>query len=149
MTASAEKTRPPLSFEMRVNAAPAVVFDAIFREPKSWLCRDASMDLQVGGRMRLCWPDGCCEGQFVQFEPGTAARFSWRMEGDDLPETMVVVRTEAAGPNLTALELEHYGFGVGPDWDMLYVGAARAWAGYLKNLRAVLEAGVDLREADE
>jgi hypothetical protein len=31
----------------------------------------------------------------------------------------------------------------------LYVGAARAWAAYLKNLRAVLETGVDLREDDE
>ena len=47
------------------------------------------------------------------------------------------------------MELEHYGFGVGPDWDELYVGAARAWAAYLKNLRAVLEAGIDLREPDE
>jgi hypothetical protein len=71
------------------------------------------------------------------------------MEGDALPETMVVVSMEAAGPAETALELEHYGFGMGPDWDAMYVGAARAWAAYLKNLRAVLETGVDLREADE
>ena len=149
MKITAERTRPPLVYQARVNAAPDVVFDAFFREPRRWLCREASMDPQVGGRMRLCWPDGCCEGQFVQYEPNSVARFSWRMQGDKLPETMVVVRTEAAGPNQTALELEHYGFGVGPDWDGLYVGAARAWAGYLKNLRAVLEAGVDLREADE
>jgi hypothetical protein len=32
---------------------------------------------------------------------------------------------------------------------MLYVGVARAWAAYLKNLRAVLETGTDLREDDE
>jgi hypothetical protein len=67
-----------------------------------------------------------------------------------LPDTMVVVHTDPGdAPEETAFELEHYGFGVGPDWDPMYVGAARAWAGYLKNLRAVLEAGVDLREADE
>jgi hypothetical protein len=70
------------------------------------------------------------------------------MEGDALPETMVVLSLEEDADR-TALELEHYGFGVGPDWDVQYVGAARAWAAYLKNLRAVLEAGVDLREADE
>src|SRR5438270_537112 len=69
--------------------------------------------------------------------------------GDAVPETMVVVRMDADGSDGTVLELEHYGFGVGPDWDPLYVGAARAWAAYLKNLRAVLEAGVDLREPDE
>jgi uncharacterized protein YndB with AHSA1/START domain len=146
---TSEKTRPPLVFQSRVKAPAAAVFDAFFREPRRWLCREASIDLQVGGRLRLCWPDGCFEGRFVQVEPDSVARFSWRMEGDALPETMVVVRTEPAGQHQTALELEHYGFGVGADWDGLYVGAARAWAAYLKNLRAVLEAGVDLREADE
>jgi uncharacterized protein YndB with AHSA1/START domain len=103
----------------------------------------------VGGELRVCWPDGCFEGRFMQCEPPTLARFSWQLQGDGLPETMVVVRTDPADAGETALELEHYGFGVGPDWDAMYVGAARAWAGYLKNLRAVLETGVDLREADE
>jgi uncharacterized protein YndB with AHSA1/START domain len=144
-----EKTRPPLVFQSRVRAPAAAVFDAFFREPRRWLCRDASIDLQVGGRLRLCWPDGCFEGRFLQCEPDARARFSWRMEDDALPETMVVVTMQPAGPEQTELELEHYGFGVGPDWDGMYVGAARAWAAYLKNLRAVLEAGVDLREADE
>ena len=147
--AAREKTRPPLIFQSRVKAPPQAVYDAFFREPSKWLCRDAIIDLRVGGELRLCWPDGCFEGRFVQYEPCSVARFSWRMQGDSLPETMVVVRTDSVGADQTALELEHYGFGVGPDWDALYVGAARAWAAYLKNLRAVLEMGVDLREPDE
>jgi uncharacterized protein YndB with AHSA1/START domain len=148
--ASPEKTRAPLIFQSRVQATPAVVFDAFFREPVRWLCREASIDPQVGGELKLCWPDGCFEGRFVQYEPFNVARFTWHMPGDPLPETMVVVRTDgAADGQQTALELEHYGFGVGPDWDALYIGAARAWAAYLKNLRATLEAGVDLREPDE
>lgn len=146
---TAEKTRAPLIFQSRVHAPPAAVFDAFFREPHRWLCRDASVDPRVGGQIRMCWPDGCFEGRFLQCVPPTAARFSWRMEGDSLPETMVVVSMDAAGSDETALEVEHYGFGVGPDWDMMYVGATRAWAAYLKNLRAVLETGVDLREDDE
>jgi len=146
---SSEKTRPPLVFESRVNAAPEVVFDAFFREPQRWLCRAASIDLSSGGQLRLCWPDGCFEGRFVQCEPSMLARFSWRMQGDSVPETMVVVQTQPADAGHTVLTLEHYGFGVGPDWDAMYVGAARAWAGYLKNLRAVLEIGVDLREPEE
>jgi uncharacterized protein YndB with AHSA1/START domain len=146
---TAEKTRPPLVFQARVRAAPAAVFDAFFREPQRWLCREATISGEVGGPVRMCWPDGCFEGRFVQWVPPSAARFSWRMQGDSLPETMVVVSMDAAGPDETSFELEHYGFGTGPDWDLLYLGAARAWAGYLKNLRAVLEMGVDLREADE
>jgi uncharacterized protein YndB with AHSA1/START domain len=136
-------------FQSRVRAAPTVVFDAFFGEPGRWLCREANVEPQVGGALRLCWPDGCCEGRFVQFEPSKVARFSWRMDGDALPQTMVVVSMAPISRDETALEVEHYGFGVGPDWDSVYVGAARAWAAYLKNLRAVLEAGVDLREDDE
>ena len=96
----------------------------------------------------MCWPEGCFTGRFVQFQPPTTARFSWRMEDDDLPETMIVVHIDANDVG-TALELEQYGFGAGADWDDLYVSAARGWAGYLKNLRAVLEMGQDLREPDE
>jgi uncharacterized protein YndB with AHSA1/START domain len=146
---TAEKTRAPLIFQSRIRAAPEVVFDAFFRQPERWLCREASIRLEPAGRVRMCWPDGCFEGEFVQCEPSSVARFSWRMEDDSLPATMVVVHTDPAGPNETAFELEHYGFGTGADWDMVYLGAARAWASYLKNLRAVLEMGVDLREADE
>ena len=144
-----EKTRQPLIFQGRVRAAPAEVFAAFFREPQRWLCRQATIDGQAGGRLRMCWPDGCFEGQFMQWAPPTTARFSWRMQGDPLPETMIVLSLDAADNGQTAFELEHYGFGLGPDWDAVYLGATRAWASYLKNLRAVLEMGVDLREADE
>lgn len=144
-----EKTRPPLVFQSRVKSSPNTVFDAFVRSPERWLCREARIDPRLGGELRMCWSDGCFEGRFVQYEPATVARFSWHMEGDALPETMVVVRIEGDSSDETALELEHYGFGVGADWDAMYVGAARAWAAYLKNLRAVLEAGVDLREQDE
>jgi uncharacterized protein YndB with AHSA1/START domain len=149
MPVTPERTRAPLIFQAHVKASPSEVFDAFFREPRRWLCRDAEVDLRVGGSVRMFWPDACFEGRFLQCEPPHLARFSWRMQGDTLPETMVVVSMQAASPDQTALELEHYGFGVGADWDAMYVGAARAWAGYLKNLRAVLETGVDLREPDE
>lgn len=149
MTTQPERTRAPLIFQARVKAPPAVVFDAFFGEPTRWLCRQASIEQQVGGQVRMCWPDGCFVGRFVQFEPLATARFTWQMEGDALPETMVVVSFQSEGGDQTALELEHYGFGTGPDWDMLYLGAARAWSAYVKNLRAVLETGTDLREADE
>lgn len=145
---SAERTRPALIFNARVAAAPEVVFAAFFDHPETWLCREHAIEPRVGGLIRLCWPDGCCEGRFVQFEPPGLARFSWGMQGDSLPETMVVIHADASDSG-TALELEHYGFGIGPDWDPMYVGAARAWSAYLKNLRAVLEAKMDLREANE
>ena len=135
-------------FQATLAAAPEAVWDALFHQPERWLCREATVDPRTGGELKLCWPDGCIEGRFVQCEPPTTGRFSWRFAGDALPDTMVRVHLDPRGAS-TGMELEHYGFGVGPDWDELYVGAARAWAAYLKNLRAVLEAGIDLREPDE
>jgi uncharacterized protein YndB with AHSA1/START domain len=144
-----EKTRPPLIYQSVIKARPDAVFDAFFKQPERWLCRHGSeIEAQPNGKIRLCWPDAAIEGRFLIYEPPSHGRFTWRFEGDSLPETVVVVRTAPAESG-TALELEHYGFGVGPDWDMVYVGAARAWAAYLKNLRAVLEAGLDLRDPDE
>src|SRR5690242_17495036 len=95
MSSRVSRTRPPLIFQSRVRATPIRVFDAFFREPVRWLCREASVDLRVGGNLRLCWPGACFEGRFVQVGE-SGARFSWRMQGDSLPETMVVV-TAAQG----------------------------------------------------
>src|ERR1700694_3749818 len=107
----ASTTRPPLIFQAKVGAPPQAVFDAFFREPGRWLCREASIDPRVGGRLRMCWPDGCFEGRFVQCAPPSGARFTWRMDGDTLPETMVVLSLEQSErEDRTALELEHYGF---------------------------------------
>lgn len=150
--AGAETTRPPLVFKTTVHASQQAVFDAFFREPRRWLCQSATIEQQRGGRLRVCWADSCAEGRFVQFDPPSAARFSWHFEGDPLPETMVIVSLQASAAGdepVTAVTLEQYGFGIGADWDLLYLGCARAWAAYLKNLRAVLEAGLDLREPDE
>src|SRR5919202_2877543 len=122
---SSEKTRPPLDFKTTLNASPEAVFDALFVHPQRWFCRDASIEPRVGGQLRLCWPDGCFEGRFMQFVRPTTARFTWHMPGDPLPETMIVVSTQPLDGSRTMLELEHYGFGMGPDWDALHVGAAR------------------------
>ena len=147
-----EATRAPLVFRATVARAPDAVFRLFFGEPERWLCRQGSVEPRVGGRLGLCWPDGCVEGHFVQYDPPRTARFGWRPEGDALPETMVVVGfepVERAGRAATRVEVEHYGFGAGGDWDPLYVSAGCAWAGYLKNLRSVAETGLDLREEDE
>ncbi len=147
-----EQTRPPLIFQVTVAASPETAFQTFFATPDRWLCRSGGFPRQAGEPLRLCWAEGCVAGRVVQLDAPRTGRFSWGFEGDTMPETMVVVGfqpTERGGTPATLVEVEHYGFGAGPDWEPLYLGATRAWAGYLKNLRAVLEAGLDLREADE
>ena len=147
-----EATRAPLLFHATIAQPQDAAFRLFFGEPDRWLCRVGFVEPWVGGRVRFCWPDGCIEGHFVQYEPFRTARFGWHFEGDALPETMVVVGFESVerdGRPATRVEVEHYGFGAGGDWDPLYMGAACAWTGYLKNLRSVAETGLDLREEDE
>ena len=146
-----DATRPPLEFAVTLPAPPKQVFAMVLGEPERWLCRQASVDLRPGGTLRWCWPDGCAEGRVLLLAEPSNARFSFRMDGDSLPETMVALSlaTDERYPARTALTLQHYGFGMGSDWDLLYLGCARAWAGYLKNLRSVIEAGLDLREPNE
>jgi uncharacterized protein YndB with AHSA1/START domain len=148
-----ESTRAPLVFRSTIATAPDRVFRVFFGEAERWLCRQSFIETWEQGTYRFCWPDFCVSGTFVQFDAPRTARFTWHMEGDALPDTMVVVgfqqtSEEGATPR-TVVEVEHYSFGAGEDWDALYLGAACAWTGYLKNLKAVIEANLDLREEGE
>jgi uncharacterized protein YndB with AHSA1/START domain len=124
-----------------------VVWQA-FTEPRllaRWLAREASA---VDGCLRLGWQEAAIACRVVQRTHERTLRISWPDPSGALPDTFVSVWLHARGER-TLVELEHYGFGRGAEWDALYVGAARAWAGYLKNLRSVLGGGPDLREDDE
>lgn len=152
MSSRPQATRAPLVFNVSIAAPEEAVFQAFCGEPQRWLCRTGSFEPVQDGQVQLCWPDGCAAGRVLQWAPPTTVRFSWRMEGDPLPETMVVFSTtrgQRGDVPCTLVEVEHYGFGAGPEWEPLYVGFARGWSGYLKNLRAYLEAGIDLREPEE
>ena len=74
--------------------------------------------------------------------PGFRER-QWRLIWGRRGRVDLAVEVDGDEQMLVIIEIK------GTDWDAMYVGAARAWASYLKNLRAVLETGVDLREDDE
>ena len=71
---SQPSTRPPLVFQCRLNAAQDAVFSTFFHAPDRWLCRGGSFEPRPGGKLRLCWPDGCVEGQLMQFVPPQTGR---------------------------------------------------------------------------
>lgn len=145
-----ERTWPPLVFTSKIDAPPDQVWRALTQPDQlvRWLPRRAEVDPRVGGSFRFRWGELELAGRYLQFEPARSLRFTWGQPGGPFPETVIVVNLEADGQG-TALSWEHYGFGRGGDWDAYYVGSARAWAGYLKNLKALLETGHDLREEDE
>ena len=141
------RTWPPLEFRVTVPAPRPEVWRA-FTDPAllvRWLAREASSDRHV---LCLGWPGGTMRCRVVQRDREQKLRFSWPDPSGMFPETFVVVGLQADGDR-TLVDLEHYGFGRGDDWDDLYVGVARAWSGYLKNLRSLFSGGPDLRENDE
>jgi uncharacterized protein YndB with AHSA1/START domain len=145
-----ERTWPPLVFNLTLAAPPETVWRALTdpAELTRWLARAARTEGRPGGSFELRWDDLRIAGRYLQFEPPRRLRFTWGQPESPFPETVIVVNLQPRDGG-TALSWEHYGFGRGEGWDEYYVGSARAWAGYLKNLRSVLETGHDLREDDE
>ena len=141
------RTWPPLEFRVTMPASRPAVWRA-FTEPAllvRWLAREASATDDV---LCLAWGEARIGCRVVQRTFERILRMTWPDPSGALPETFVSIWLHARGEQ-TLVELEHYGFGRGGDWDELYVGIARAWSGYLKNLRSVLGGGPDLREDDE
>jgi len=142
-----QRTWPPLEFRVTVPAPRPEVWRA-FTEPRlltRWLARRASA---APDGLTIGWADASISCRVVQKTHERTLRLSWPDPSQTLPETYVSIWLHARGES-TLVELEHYGFGRGADWDELYVGAARSWPAYLKNLRCVLGGGADLREDDE
>lgn len=144
-----ERTWPPLEFQVTVPVSRPAAWRA-FTDPAvltRWLARDASL-VPDESSYCLTWPQAALECRVLLRTQERVLRLTWPDAARVLPETMVVVLFHARGAS-TLVELEHYGFGRGRDWDEHYVSCARAWTGYLKNLRSVLSQGLDLREEDE
>jgi uncharacterized protein YndB with AHSA1/START domain len=147
---SEQRTWPPLEFRVRVPVSRPEAWRAFTASDQlsRWLARQAHGRVGAGETFELGWGDLRLACRVAQATHERVLRFSWPDPMGQLPETWVVVLFHDRG-SWTLVELEHYGFGRGDEWDAAYVSAARAWSSYLKNLRSVLGGGPDLREDDE
>lgn len=147
---SVDRTWPPLEFRVSVSAPRPEVWRA-FTEPEllvRWLAREARGSAVQEQHLMLGWPEMAIECRIVLATFERVLRFSWPDPAGILPDTMVVVFLHARDDR-TLVDLQHYGFGRGHEWDARYVSYSSAWSGYLKNLKSVLGGGPDLREDDE
>lgn len=128
--------------EIFIRATPERVFRALTEkaELEAWFVHEATIDLRVGGALRLFWDPESVEGTFLEVDPPRRVVFTW----DERPAIAGITTsafTLTAEGDGTRLHLVHSGFGSGAAWDRLFENINGGWDSELDNLRRWLEAG--------
>ena len=129
--------------EIFIRAAPERVFRALTEKAdlEAWFVKEATIDLRVGGTLRLFWDPESVEGTFLDVDPPHRVVFTW----DERPAIAGVTTaafTLTAEDDGTRLHLVHSGFGAGEAWDRLFENINGGWIEELENLRRYLVGGV-------
>lgn len=128
--------------EIFIRATPERVFRALTEkaELEAWFVKEATVDLRVGGAIRLVWDPESVDGTFLEVDPPRRVVFTWdeRPAVDGITTSAFTLTPDGDG---TRLHLLHSGFGAGEAWDRLYDGVNSGWDTELGHLRAWLDEG--------
>jgi len=126
--------------ELFIRATPERVFRALTdkAELEAWFVKEATVDLRVGGALRLFWDPTSVEGTFLEVDPPHRVVFTWdeRPQVAGITTSAFTLTAEGSG---TRLHLVHSGFGSGAAWDHLFDGVNSGWDEELQKLRTYLE----------
>lgn len=113
---------------------------------REWLCDVATVAPHPRGRMYLWWAgDFYSSGHYLELEENKRVKFRWYSSIDPAPTEVTVTFTEKDGG--VNVRMDH----VVPDdasWKKLGEGFRENWEDSLRNLKSVLETGIDLRIAE-
>ncbi|NOH04113.1 MAG: hypothetical protein HND47_20150 [Chloroflexi bacterium] len=113
---------------------------------REWLCDTATVEPHPRGRMYLWWRgDFYSSGHYLALEENQCVKFRWYSSIDPAPTEVTVTFTEKDGGVNVRMDHEV------PDdesWKKMAVGFRENWESSLRNLKSVLETGVDLRIAE-
>ncbi len=142
-------TKTKLTFKKSIDAPPAHVYRAFTTSQgvEEWMADSAEADGREGGRFYAWWNAGFYSaGIFKEAVKDEKVVFSWHALYEPAP-TEVTVELEKTESG-TDLKLTHSGLGEGEEWQPAVENFEREWANSLKNLKSVLETGVDKRLYD-
>ena len=135
-----------------VNADAPTVFRAL-TDAKELVKRwptSATSDPRPGGRFRYEWKfeknperDHAEEGTYLDVVPDRLVRYPWAVHGH-AGETIVTFALAAQG-RATRVSLTHTGWSDDKKFDESLEHHVQGWAGFLSNLKVVLEGGRDMR----
>ncbi len=113
---------------------------------REWLCDVATIEAHPNGRMYLWWRgDFYSSGHYLELDENKRVRFRWFSNTDSAPTEVTVSVSEKAGGTLIQLAHE---VPDDPAWTPKVKSFGEDWADSLRNLKSVLETGIDLRIAE-
>ncbi|MFN8432951.1 MAG: SRPBCC domain-containing protein [Anaerolineales bacterium] len=113
---------------------------------REWLCDVATVAPHPRGRMYLWWAgDFYSSGHYLELEENKRVKFRWYSSIDPAPTEVTVSLTEKDGG--VNVRMDHV---VPSDesWKKMAEGFRSNWQDSLRNLKSVLETGIDLRIAE-
>lgn len=113
---------------------------------REWLCDVATVAPHPRGRMYLWWAgDFYSSGHYLELEENKRVKFRWYSSIDPAPTEVTVTFTEKDGGVNVRMDHE-----VPSDeaWKKMAEGFRSNWQDSLRNLKSVLETGIDLRIAE-
>lgn len=134
-------SRRTIRFERRYDASPAEVWAALTEPDRlaRWLA-PATIDRQVGGRMRVDFGDDVVTGAVLRLQPEELLELEWRFPGEE--ESVVRFELAPDGDG-TLLMLEHRALGAEQA-----TGYGAGWHAHLDRLGDLLGGG-DVRSWEE
>lgn len=113
---------------------------------REWLCDVATVEAHPNGRMYLWWRgDFYSSGHYLELDETKRVRFRWFSNIDSAPTEVTVSVSEKEGGTLVRLDHE---IPDDPAWAHKAEPFRENWADSLRNLKSVLETGIDLRIAE-
>jgi len=113
---------------------------------REWLCDVATAEPHINGRIYLWWRgDFYSSGHYLELDENKCVRFRWFGNRDSAPTEVTVSVSEKEGGTLIHLDHE---IPDDPAWAQTAESLRENWADTLRNLKSVLETGVDLRIAE-
>lgn len=113
---------------------------------REWLCDVATVEAHPNGRMYLWWRgDFYSSGHYLELDENKRVRFRWFSNIDSAPTEVTVSVSEKEGGTLIQLAHE---VPDDPAWTQTAESFRENWADSLRNLKSVLETGIDLRIAE-
>ena len=140
---STEKTRPPQTHEIEIDASPEAVWKAIStgEELTRWYAEEARVEPRVGGENWISWGEGQEVGnQNLAWEPGRRLTVGHpdHATATDWQAIVIDFEIETRGGR-TLLKLVQSGLPAGPDWDSMDSGTDVGWEMFLLALKFYLE----------
>lgn len=135
-----------LTFKETIQTTPANVYRLFTNSTalRGWFSDVASTDARKGGRFYAAWNGGFyAAGEFTNLVPDKKVAFTWIGKDEPAPtKVQVTIAQKKGGVTVTVAQS---GVGSGKTWAKAIKEMEAGWKLSLRNLKAALETGEDLR----